>query len=88
MKKILSQDRFMRLIDGELVKTDVDKPVLTNTSNSNKKILYLKHPTWVEPDNKEKGIGGINAVGRVIYNHSRIKIMAVAARIKISESKK
>ena len=30
-------------------------------------------PSWQEPENKERGIGGINAIGRVIYNHIKIK---------------
>jgi glycosyltransferase involved in cell wall biosynthesis len=63
--KILDNTRFMKLINGELVKEFNDI--------SNRKILYLKHPSWQEPENKEHGIGGINAVGRVIYNHIKIK---------------
>ena len=66
--KILDDERFMKLVDGKIVKEVPDI-----TSNNGKKILYLKHPSWKEPENKERGIGGINAIGRVIYNHIKIK---------------
>ena len=56
--KILDERRFMRLIDGELV-----------SSNNDRRILYLKHPSWIEPEDKKTGI---NAIGRVIYNHISI----------------
>tara|TARA_Y100000310_G_C20691241_1_gene822376 strand:- start:2055 stop:4079 length:2025 start_codon:yes stop_codon:yes gene_type:complete len=65
---ILDDRRFMMLKDGKLVKDYEDKkPILS--SGKKWKILYLKHPDWQEPENKEEGIGGINAIGRVIYNH-------------------
>ena len=69
---ILDDRRFMMLKDGKLVKIYEDeKPA--NNFNKKIKILYLKHPDWSEPENKEIGIGGINAVGRVIYNHAEMK---------------
>ena len=60
--KILDDNRFMKLVNGEL------KPLgVQNTEK--RKILYLKHPSWQDPTSKERGMGSINAVGRVIYNH-------------------
>ena len=56
--KMFDEKRFMRLIDGKL--------------SNNKRILYLKHPSWIEPENKKEGEGGINAVGRIIYSHKKI----------------
>ena len=61
---ILDDNRFTKLVGGKLV---------DGSESKHRKILYLKHPDWQEPENKEHGIGGINAVGRVIYNHIKVK---------------
>ena len=52
----------MKLVDGKL-------ETIEPQEKEKKKILYLKHPSWQEPTSKERGVGGINAIGRVIYNH-------------------
>ena len=59
---IIDDRRFMKLVDGKLETNEPHKI-------EKKKILYLKHPSWQEPTSKERGVGGINAIGRVIYNH-------------------
>ena len=58
--KILDKRRFKRLIDGKLV---------DEIQGDSKRILFLKHDTWLDPDNQVPGEGGRDAVSRIIYSH-------------------